>query len=40
MSSGRHALDIAQAEGEIDEALFQPDHGLGDIDDVVAHRLA
>ena len=39
MSRRRHALDLAQAEGQIDEALFQPDHGLGDVDDIVAHRL-
>ena len=36
----RHALDLAQAEGEIDEALLQLHHRLGDIEDVVAHRLA
>ena len=35
----RHALDLAQAEGQVDETLLQPHHGLGDVDDVVAHRL-
>ena len=35
---GGHAFDLAHVEGQVDKAFLQLHHGLGDIDDVVAHR--
>ncbi|WP_164934612.1 hypothetical protein [Bradyrhizobium zhanjiangense] len=36
----QHALDLAKAEGKLDEALLQLHHGLGDVDNVVADGAA
>jgi hypothetical protein len=38
MSSGRHALDLAGLEGQVDELVFHVHHGLAAVDDVVGHR--
>ena len=36
---GRHALNLTGLEGQIDELIFQTDHVLAAVDNIVGHRL-